>query len=53
MKLSKDNQTIKVFVRQTRGCSCPEEVFYRIEVEDADSPDSLFDQRITIGGKLM
>ncbi len=53
MKLFTDNQNIKVFVRNTLGCSCSEEVFNRIEVEDADSSDSLFDQRITIGGKLL
>ncbi len=53
MKLFEDNQKIKVFVRQTLGCSCIDKVFEKIEVENGELPDSLFNQRITIGGKLL
>ncbi len=53
MKMFKDNQKIKVFVQQTLGCSCSEEVFKKIVVEDGELPDSFFNHRITIGGKLL
>jgi hypothetical protein len=41
---------IKTFVQQILGCSCPEEVFDRIEV---DTGAGVVSHRIRIGGRLL
>ena len=48
-----DNNKITEFVRNTLGCTCPDEVFKRIEVHDARCEDTLYEQKIIIGGKLL
>jgi len=47
------NTSIKYFVRERLGCSCPDEVFDSIRV--IDSPDilDLFDTVYDIGGRLL
>jgi hypothetical protein len=50
-----DKQAVKRFVQEELGCTCPDEVFSNIEIED--SPASFADlsegQLILIGGKLI
>ena len=48
-----DKDRIIAFVRNTLGCTCPEEVFEKIETEDVRTEAALYDQKITIGGKLL
>ena len=48
-----DKDRIIAFVRNTLGCTCPEEVFEKIETEDTRTETALYDQKITIGGKLL
>ena len=46
------NEEIAQFVRQTLGCSCPDEVFRRIESEEILTPHGM-QKRITIGDRLL
>ena len=50
-----DRDDIKLFVRQTLGCTCPEEVFERIEYRtDVALPGgAVVDYQIDIGGRLL
>lgn len=42
------------FVRETLGCTCPDEVFERVEIgEGSPLPDGGRIQRIAIGGRLL
>jgi len=42
---------IKYFVRDTLGCSCPDEVFEKIE--DGEDPGGACARKITIGDRLL
>ena len=50
-----DRDDIKVFVRETLGCTCPEEVFERIEYRtDVGLPGGVVvDYEIDVGGRLL
>jgi len=49
------NDDIKFFVRQTLGCTCPDEVFEHIDCRaDVNLPGGItLDYRIDIGGRLL
>jgi hypothetical protein len=49
----KDN--IKLFVRETLGCTCPDEIFERIDCRaDVNLPGGIaLDYRIDVGGRLL
>jgi len=51
--IRKDN--IKLFVRQTLGCTCPDEVLDRIDCRaDVNLPGGIaLDYRINVGGRLL
>lgn len=50
-----NNEQIKVFVRQTLGCACPEEVFHYIDCQHNIklSGDILLSSKINIGNRLL
>jgi hypothetical protein len=50
-----DNQAIKQFVRNTLGCSCPEQVFEYIDCRKAVNIDDniVLDYEINIGNRLL
>ena len=50
-----DDKGIKQFVRETLGCTCPDEVFQHIDCRtDVDASDGvLLDYEINIGNKLL
>ena len=47
------NESIKDFVRDTLGCTCPDHVFEQIDDLPAASKSSPHSRSITIGGKLL
>ena len=45
---------LKRFVRETLGCTCPDEVFERVEIREGQSlPNGGRVRRIAIGGRLL
>lgn len=48
-----DKDQIVDFVRHTLGCTYPEEVFEKIDMEDSRFATAPYEQKITIGGKLL
>jgi hypothetical protein len=49
----KGNQSIKSFVQEVLGCTCPDQVFEQIEDRQASSHTSPQTRSIAIGGKLL
>jgi len=48
-----ENLSIKKFVRQVLGCTCPDKVFEQIEDRQTISSASPHTRSITIGGRLL
>jgi len=49
----KEKDQIIDFVRHTLGCTCPDEVFEKIEMEDSRFAAAPYERKITIGEKLL
>ena len=45
--------SIKEFVQDTLGCSCPDKVFEQIEDRQVSHPSSPHTRAITVGGRLL
>ncbi len=49
----RSQEHVKRFVRQTLGCTCPDEVFDQIEYQDAVTDEAPDTRKITIGQRLL
>lgn len=48
------NQAVRQFVRQTLGCTCPDDVFEHIASDSPAQPDeSGYDSRLLVGNRLL